>query len=80
MRRLVVATRENVDRHYGRVQNECGHGRRGEKEQREHLQPPETGVAKMAGLYRKEKLGFKGVQLIPWAGEFRVGAGVCQPE
>lgn len=66
MRRSIVATRESVDGGYGRVQNEHGHGRRGEKREgaKRASATPETDVAKMAGLYRKEKLG-KGSSSFP---------------
>lgn len=66
MRRFVVATRESVDGSYGRVQNERGHGRRGERREgaKRASATPETGVAKMAGLYRKEKRG-KGSSSFP---------------
>lgn len=70
----------------GPWENGCGGKARGhERKTRNlgaHCKPgdQERGVAKMAGLYRKEKPRV-GVQpsSSPWAVEFRVGSRVCQP-
>jgi hypothetical protein len=48
-------------------------GRGGPRDQKQARRPRKTGIAKMAGLFREEKLG-EGVQRSAWAGEFRIGS------
>lgn len=39
----------------------------------------ETGVAKMAELYRGRGGDVEGAQSSAWAGDFQIRGGVCQP-
>lgn len=62
-----------------------GRGRRGRErgtrsqDARSKPEVQETGEAKMAGLYKEEKLGEE-VQSSPLAGQFRLSGGACQLE